>query len=77
KIAEKIPYSKIVYKSGADTPIDFNLTFNFETSDSATTASVISFSGNLNSMLKMMLTNPLQNFVNILNQKLKEFFNKN
>jgi hypothetical protein len=71
RISEKNPFSKIVYSSDKVNPFDYNLTILLSDTDNKTLSQVI-FSAELSTMLKMMLQRPLQNFVNILNTKLKE-----
>ncbi len=76
-ISEKTPFSKIVYGSDKVNPFAYSLSILLDESVSNQTTSQIVFSAELNTMLKMMLQRPLQNFVNILNLKLKETIESN
>ena len=74
KIVEKNPVSQIVISSESSKPFDFNLTWLIERiNDNKTNAQLI-FEGKINPMMSLMVKSPLQNFVNILVQKLKEYF---
>ncbi len=74
KITEKTPFSKLVYSSESPSPFEFTLEMNLGTvSDNQCTSQII-FNANINTMMNMMLQRPLQNFVNLLNQKLKQTF---
>jgi carbon monoxide dehydrogenase subunit G len=69
------PDKSISYLSIAPSPFDFSL--NFELNEKDNTTSVQSqLSAKLNPMLKMMASRPLQNFVNLLVEKLKEIMEK-
>ncbi len=76
KILEKIPYKKISYASQGATPLSFELMCMLSEINGTSTESQIIFKADMNPMISMMASKPLQNFVNILNQKLKEFFEK-
>ena len=76
KITEKTPFSKIVYSSENPSPFEYTLEMNIGIVNETQCTSVINFHANINPMMKMMLQRPLENFVNILNQKLKETFEK-
>ena len=76
KITEKTAFSKIVYSSESPSPFEFFLIINMETIEAEKCTSQILFDAKINSMMQMMLQRPLQNFVNILNQKLKDTFEK-
>jgi len=76
KIHEKLPFTKIVYTSHSETPIKFELIYFLKNKSASQTETQLIFKADLNPMLSMMVAKPLQNFVDILNQKLKEFFEK-
>ena len=74
KIHEKIPYKKVVYISQGNSPLGFELICMLIEKTQADTETQMIFKANLNPMMNMMVSKPLQNFINILNQKLKDFF---
>ena len=62
-----------VYKS--EDPSPFNFQLGFEVNGAGNHSDVqCTLSASLNPMLKMMASRPLQNFVNLLVEKLKELF---
>ncbi len=65
------PGSKVVYQSVKPSPFDFSLMFDLLANENITTVQCL-LSAKLNPMLKMMASRPLQNFVNLLVEKLKE-----
>lgn len=76
EIAEKNPYSKIVYKSPKGFTLDFNLICEIEKIDENKCNAKLHFESELSPVLKMMVETPLQNFVDILIKKLKELGEK-
>tara|TARA_B100000470_G_C19699850_1_gene350383 strand:- start:275 stop:670 length:396 start_codon:yes stop_codon:yes gene_type:complete len=70
KISEKNMPSKIILKS-LDSKIDFSLTGFISKSDDQISSFHLEFDGNLNSMLQMMVKNPLQSFINDLSENIK------
>jgi hypothetical protein len=76
KITDKTPTTRIVYSSESPSPFNFTLVINLGNISESECSSLIAFNADINPMMKMMLQRPLQNFVNILNQKLKETFEK-
>ena len=72
QMGEKTPYSKIVYKSGKSFSLDFNMICAINKIDDSKCETQILFEADLNPMIRMMVENPLQNFVNILVKKLGE-----
>ncbi|MDD5570183.1 MAG: hypothetical protein PHD97_03405 [Bacteroidales bacterium] len=72
QIAEKTPYSKIVYKSAKGFSLDFNLICEIEKVEETKCNAKLYFESELSPFLKMMVETPLQNFVDILIKKLKE-----
>jgi len=71
-INDKIPYSQIIIKGTGDTPADFTLEANLE--ENAGDGSIISFRLNagLNMMLEMVARKPLQQFIDMLVEKLQQ-----
>jgi carbon monoxide dehydrogenase subunit G len=74
KISEKLPYSKIVIASEANLPLSFSLKWNISPNGNSMSDVQLVFEGNVNPMVSMMVKSPLQNFVNVLVEKLKEYF---
>ncbi|MEI6747755.1 MAG: hypothetical protein ACOYMF_08500 [Bacteroidales bacterium] len=71
------PNDKIVMKSEGKTPFTFELISQFVATDDNCTEAQIVFDANLSPMIAIMATRPLQNFVNILVHKLKEYSEEN
>lgn len=71
KIKEKIPFHTILITSFGKVPFDFELKCSFEDLGNNQTKSQLIFLADLNPMLSMMASKPLQNFVNMLNAQLK------
>jgi hypothetical protein len=70
-------FDKIVMSSEGKTPFAFELICNLSAvSDESTEAQLI-FEADLSPMISMMASRPLQNFVNILINKLKDYTEKN
>ena len=76
RIIEKVPFLKIVISSDGNTPVNFSMVMNIvkETADSSSFQIV--FLGDFNSFMAMMVTKPLTNFVNVLAQKLNDYYKK-
>ena len=74
KIQEKIPHSKIIIVPNGKVPFAFELICEMQAIDENSAKTQLTFMADLNPMLSMMASKPLQNFVNILSQKLKEYF---
>ncbi|MEI6694629.1 MAG: hypothetical protein WCO13_01065 [Bacteroidota bacterium] len=72
QIKEKMPSHTILITSYGKTPFDFELKCSFEALDGNKTTSQLIFFADLNPMLVIMASKPLENFVNMLNSKLKE-----
>jgi len=71
------PNDKIVMKSEGKTPFAFELISQFVATDDNCTEAQIVFDADLSPMIALMATRPLQNFVNILVHKLKEYSEEN
>jgi hypothetical protein len=74
-MADRIPFSRITILPDGKPPFDFELECLLETKGKDTLSQLI-FHADLNPFLSMVAVNPLKNFVNILNQKLKEIAEK-
>jgi hypothetical protein len=72
QIKEKMPFHTILISSYGKTPFEFELKCSFEALDTNKTESQLIFFADLNPMLSMMASKPLQNFVNMLNVRLKQ-----
>ena len=76
KIAEKVQSEYIKYEASVKNPFDYFLENKNIAADNNQCISQLIFHANLNPMLKMMASKPLQNFVNMLVEKLKEEMEK-
>ncbi len=72
KIDSKVEYSSVRYASAGNSPFPFSLGFAIESGDAGSSRVTATLSAKLNPMLKMMASRPLQNFVNLLVDKLRE-----
>lgn len=71
KMGDRTEFSKVTYVSDGNKPFAFDLNTDIiSIEDNSETQ--ISLNADLNPMLKMMASRPLQNFVNLLVNKLKE-----
>lgn len=75
-LGEKTEYSLVTYVSEGKSPLSFNLRFSINSINDQAAEVNVALSADLNAMLKMMASRPLQNFVNLLSDKLKEIFNE-
>ncbi|MHC1708395.1 MAG: hypothetical protein AB9842_12870 [Bacteroidales bacterium] len=71
KIEEKLPFEIIKIAATGSTPIGLNMTWNFSGKNEVTDTKLI-LDADLNPMMAMMAKAPLNNFVNLLVDKLKE-----
>jgi carbon monoxide dehydrogenase subunit G len=71
------PYDKLVMTSEGKTPFAFELKSHFKAIADDSTEAQLVFDAQLSPMIAMMATRPLQNFVNILVHKLKEYAEEN
>lgn len=76
RIIEKVPFQKIVISSDGNTPVNFSMVLNITETISNKSSFQIVFIADLNSFMAMMATKPLTNFINILAQKLREYYEK-
>jgi hypothetical protein len=74
RIKEKTEPTKLVIVSEKPSPFHFELICELEVLAENTCRSTIRLHADMNAMLAMMAKNPLQNFVNILNDQLKKMF---
>ncbi len=72
RIAEKKESEYIKYTAEGKNPFDYFLESKLIENDNGNCIAQIIFNAKLNPMLKMMAEKPLQNFVNLLVDKLKE-----
>lgn len=68
----KTEFNYISYISEGKKPFAFSLHFHIDENSENITKTQIIFKADLNPMLKMMASRPLQNLVNIIAEKLKE-----
>jgi len=76
KIAEKEPFSKIVLTPGDIKPMNFNLICLLNKCSENSSSVQIILCAELNAMMEMLAGKPLQNFVNMLVEKLKKLGNQ-
>ena len=74
RIKEKIEPTKLVITSEPPSPFPFDLICELEALSENACRSIIRLHADMNPMLAMMAKNPLQNFVNLLNEQLKNSF---
>jgi len=76
KISEKTPNTKVVYIPDGKVPFNFSLNINLQNPKENLCIAQIIFDAELNAMMEMLASKPLQNFVNMLAAKLKELGDK-
>ena len=74
RIRQRIQDSLIIVQSEEPTPISFDLRCLLEPVDRAQTNVILELEAELSPMLRIMAANPLQNLVNIMVDKLAEYF---
>lgn len=72
KMGQRNEFSVVSYISDGNKPFAFDLNTYFNAVDPDKTETQIILNADLNPVLKMMASRPLQNFVNLLVNKLKE-----
>jgi carbon monoxide dehydrogenase subunit G len=72
KMDRKEANSLVSYASDGNSPFPFQLSFDLSADNENRCRVQANLSAKLNPMLKMMASRPLQNFVNLLVEKLKE-----
>ncbi|MCL2027496.1 MAG: hypothetical protein FWG79_03305 [Bacteroidales bacterium] len=73
RIKEKNP-NQLIIVSEAPSPFPFELSCELQETSENTCISTIKLNADMSMMVAMMAKNPLQNFVNILNEQLKKMF---
>ncbi|HNS17913.1 MAG TPA: hypothetical protein PKH94_04855 [Bacteroidales bacterium] len=71
RLAEKTPFSRLTILPEGNPPFPFELDCYLVESQEETETRIV-FQADLNPFLSMVALNPLRNFVNLLNRKLKE-----
>jgi hypothetical protein len=74
KITKKLQFSEIVMAADGKAPFEYELISLLEIETQQKCRSQLVFKAELSTMMSMMVSKPLENFVNILNQKLKTMF---
>ncbi len=74
RIKDKTEPVKLIIVSEAPSPFPFELICEFEEVSENDCRSHIRFNADMNPMLALMAKNPLQNFVNMLNEQLRKIF---
>ncbi len=73
---EKIPFSSIIITPHIGGSVNFELGMSITETSANQSLVKIHLDADVNPMMKMMLQNPLQSFVNTLSEKLKNYFEK-
>lgn len=76
KITKAEPNKLITYSATGKPPFPFSLDFPLEIVSEKETQTSAIFNGELNMMLEMLAKTPLQNFCNIVTEKLQKHFAK-
>jgi hypothetical protein len=73
KISEKIPNQLLkVTSASTKVPFPFSLNVHIKELSDGQCETQVAFEGELNMMFRMMVEKPMRNFVNMINDKLKE-----
>lgn len=75
RMAEKTPFTRILILPEGKPPFSFELVCHLTAMGEDTETQIV-FHADLNPFLSMVALNPLKNFVNLLNNKLKELAEK-
>jgi hypothetical protein len=70
KIAEKKPFSQLVVTGTEDSSADFTFWFNISATSAVQSQVNLTLQANLNMFLEMMATGPLQQFIDLMIDKL-------
>jgi len=73
RLAEKDMYNKVVFKGEALKKNDFSLMLNIAGDDAGSVVVKVSLSADLNSMLKMMVSKHIDQFLEILIKEMESF----
>ena len=76
KINNKVENRSINIISHGSNPVSYNLDVYFASIDDKSCEVTIEFDAELNAFMRMLADRPLQNFVNMLAEKLKELYDK-
>lgn len=76
KFKTKEEFDKIIMIKDGTAPFDFEMMFNIQSINENSSEVVFSLIAGINPMMAMMVSKPLESFVNIIPQKLKEYFEK-
>ncbi|MGD0712429.1 MAG: hypothetical protein ABR968_14735 [Bacteroidales bacterium] len=76
RISEKTPNSNITIIPGDNPPFPFSLICQLNEEQKDVTKAQILFNAELSMMMELLAKNPLQNFINLLVEKLKELGDK-
>jgi len=76
RISVKTPNSKIIITPGDNPPFSFSLICQLQEEQKDETKAQILFDAELSMMMELLAKNPLQNFINLLVEKLKELGDK-
>ena len=74
KITKRKQYSEITMVPDGKAPFEYELISSLKAETENKCSSQLIFNAELNTMMSMMVSKPLGNFVNILNQRLKAIF---
>lgn len=77
KIEERKEFSLVKYAADGKNPFDYSLITNIFEQENGDCTTQIVFQADLNPMLKMLASKPLENFVNLLVEKLKQHIETN
>lgn len=72
RIVEKQPFSKVVMKGEGKLPFDFSLIYDSKVLTPDSTEIGLVVDADMNPFMSMMAASPLQNFINLLANRLKE-----
>jgi len=74
RITKRTEFSEIIMQSDGKTPFEYELISLLTAESDQKCSSQLIFNAELNAVMSMMVNKPLENFVNILNQRLKTMF---
>ncbi len=73
RLAEKVPFSKVVFSGDALKKNDFSLTLNISDSSKELSEVTISLDADLNPVLRMMAAKPIGRFMEIIIDEMEKF----
>ncbi len=71
KIGEKVPYDRLVIEAMEDTSADFTFRIYISENDAETSTVSLDLDANLNMFVEMMAKTPLQQFLNLMIEKVE------